>query len=51
MFYQMKKSHSDSHPRNDSTGGQAIIDLLERCESEGLQLPLTLSPEGRTAGS
>ena len=31
-------------------GRQAIIDLLERCENEELQLPLSLSSERRTAG-
>ena len=32
-------------------GRQAIIELLERCDHEGLQLPLNLSPERRQAGS
>ena len=31
-------------------GRQAIIDLLERCENEKLQLPLSLSSERHTAG-
>ena len=31
-------------------GRQAIIELLERSESEGLQLPLDLSSETRPAG-
>ena len=30
-------------------GRQAIIDLLERCENEKLQLPLSLSSERHTA--
>ena len=30
-------------------GRQAIIEMLERREDEGLQLPLSLSPERRTA--
>ena len=31
-------------------GRQAIIELLERCEDEEVQLPLSLSSEPRTAG-
>ena len=31
-------------------GRRAIIELLERSESEGLQLPLDLPPEGRPTG-
>ena len=31
-------------------GRQAIVELLERCESEDLQLPLNLSSERRPAG-
>ena len=30
-------------------GRQAIIEMLERREDEGLQLPLSLSPERRNA--
>lgn len=32
-------------------GRQAIIEMLERREDEGLQLPLSFSPERRTAES
>ena len=32
-------------------GRQAIIEMLERREEEGLQLPLTLPSERRTAGA
>ena len=32
-------------------GREAIIEYLERCETEELQLPLNLSSEGRRAGS
>ena len=50
--YQELSALSDRHRVSLAwLGRQALIDLLERCESEGLQLPLTLSPEGRTAGS
>ena len=31
-------------------GRRAIIELLERSESEGLQLPLDLPPEARPTG-
>lgn len=31
-------------------GRRAIVELLERAESEGLQLPLNLSSERRPAG-
>ena len=31
-------------------GRRAIVELLERCESEDLQLPLNLSSERRPAG-
>ena len=48
--YQELSALSDRHRVSLAwLGRQAIIDLLERCESEGLQLPLTLSSEGRTA--
>ena len=47
--YQELSALSDRHRVSLAwLGRQAIIDLLERCESEGLQLPLTLPPEGRT---
>ena len=31
-------------------GRRAIIEFLERCEEENLQLPLNLSPERRRTG-
>ena len=47
--YQELSALSDRHRVSLAwLGCQAIIDLRERCESEGLQLPLTLPPEGRT---
>ena len=50
--YQELSALSDRHRVSLARlGRHAIIDLLERCESKGLQPPLTLSPEGRTAGS
>ena len=49
--YRMLSALSDKHQVSLAwLGRRAIVELLEHCESEDLQLPLNLSSERRPAG-